>query len=123
MVGCEEHPYSAKIDGKIPPTFTVKTNESVYFFRVLKPPVSEDQIRPSEAGIWQIEVDKKAKSKVRHEIKYGVVPDGYIQKIPKNGIAPPALIEGQEYIFFAPTPANIRTILFKVENGRTVIID
>jgi hypothetical protein len=123
FIGCEEHPYKVSVDDKVPPTFTIKTYDRVYFVRLLKYPVTtETDIYPNEAGIWQIE-QKGSRSQYPTEIKYGLVPDGFIQKIPKDGAAPPALKEGEEYLFFAPTPANARGTKFKIENGKTVVVD
>src|SRR5215470_5198372 len=123
FIGCEEHPYKVSVDDKVPPTFTIKTSDLVYFVRILKYPLApETDIYPNEAGIWQIE-QKGGWSQYHTEIKYGVVPDGFIQKIPKDGAAPPALKEGEEYFFFAPTPANFGGIKFKIEDGKTVVVD
>jgi hypothetical protein len=123
FIGCEEHPYKISIDDEVPPTFTIKTYDSVYFVRILKYPVeTETDINPNEAGIWQIECNG-SRPKISTEIKYGVVPDGFIQKIPKDGAAPPALKEGEEYMFFAPTTANVGGIKFKIENGKTVVVN
>ena len=123
FIGCEEHPYKVSVDDKVPPTFTIKTYDSVYFVRILKyPVVPETDIYPNEAGIWQIEY-KGFWYQVSDEIKYGIVPDGFIQKVPKDGAAPPALKEGEEYLFFAPTSANAKGTRFKIENGKTVVLD
>ncbi len=124
FIGCEEHPYKISINGEIPPAFKVKTNGSLYFVRIVKSPAPESEIYPNEAGIWQIEPDKKKVVTYPYpEIKYGVVPDGFIQKVPQDGSAPAALTEGQEYLFFAPPAANIKGVKFKIENGRSVIVD
>jgi len=123
LVGCEEHPYKVSIDGKVPPAFKLKTIDGVYFIRIIKSPAPESEIYPNEAGIWQIEPDKNVERYPYPDIKYGLVPNGFIQKIPKDGSAPPALKEGEEYLFFAPTPANIQPIKFKIENGRSVILE
>lgn len=123
FIGCEEHPYKVSIDGNVPPTFKVKTNGTLYFVRIVKYPAPDSEIYPNEAGIWQIELAKNAETYNYPEIKYGVVPEGFIQKIPKDGSAPAALNEGEEYFFFAPTPQNIKGVRFKIENGKSVIID
>lgn len=123
-IGCEEYPYRVSIDGKVPPTFTIKTHESVFFVRILKSPAPDSEIYPNEAGIWQIEYkDRGGWPSTITEIKYGIAPKDFIQKVPKDGAAPPTLKEGEEYMFFAPTPANIKGIRFKIENGRSVILD
>lgn len=123
FTGCEEHPYKVFIDGKVPPTFEIKTNGSPYFVRILKHPAPESEITPNEAGIWQIELDKSSGIYGYPEIKYGVIPSGCIQKIPKDGSTPPALKEGEEYLFFAPTLANMNGVRFKIESGKSVIIE
>jgi hypothetical protein len=123
FTGCEEHPYKVSIDGKVPPTFKINTNGTVYFIRITKSPAPESEIYPNEAGLWQIELIDKTALYQYPEIKYGVVPNSFIQKIPKNDAPPPALIEGQEYLFFAPTPANIKGIRLKFEKGRSVIVE
>lgn len=123
FIGCEEHPYKVSIDGNVPPTFKVKTDGTLYFVRIVKYPAPESEIVPSEAGLWQIELAKNTIVYYYPEITYGVVPKGFIQKIPKDGSAPPPLKEGEEYVFFAPTPANIKGVRFKIENGKSVIIE
>lgn len=123
VTGCEEHPYKVTIDGKVPPAFRIKTLDSLYFVRILKYPAPESEIYPNEAGIWQIEVKKGFETNRYPEIKYGVVPEGFIQKIPQDGSAPPELKEGEEYLFFAPTSANMNGVRFKIENGKSVIIE
>jgi hypothetical protein len=121
FIGCEEHPYKVSIGDKVPPTFAIEPCGSVYFVRILKYPAEpKTDIYPNEAGIWQIE-HKDPLSRGCAEIEYGVVPDGFVQKIPKDGAAPPALKEGEEYLFFAPTPANVGGIRFKIKNGKTVV--
>lgn len=123
FIGCDEHPYKVSIDGKVPPSFKVKTNGSLYFVRIVKSPAPESEIYPNEAGIWQIEPDEKVINYPYPEIRYGLVPNGFIQKIPKDGAAPPELKEGEVYLFFAPTPANINPVKFKIEKGKSIIID
>jgi hypothetical protein len=121
FIGCEEHPYNVSVDDKVPPTFTIDTYDSVYFVRIIKYPLEpKTDIDPNEGGIWQIE-SKGHWPQPSIKIKYGIVPDGYIQKVPKDGVAPPALKEGEEYLFFAPTPANVGGTKFKIENGKTVV--
>jgi hypothetical protein len=124
FIGCEEHPScKVSIDDKAPPTFTIRSYGSVYFVRILKYPVKpKTDIYPSEAGIWQLE-RKGIWYRDPAEIKYGIVPDGFIQKVPKDGSAPPALKEGEEYLFFAPTLAHAGGTKFKIENGKTVVVN
>jgi len=123
FIGCDEHPYcKVSIDDKVPPTFTIKDYGEVYFVRITKYPVEpKTDISPNEAGIWQIE-RKGSWHYASTEFKYGTVPDGFIQKVPKDGAAPPALKEGEEYFFFAPTPADAGGTIFKIENGKTVVV-
>jgi hypothetical protein len=79
FIGCEEHPYKVSVDDKVPPTFRIKTYDSVYFVRILKYPEDpKTDIYPNEAGIWQIE-QKGSWRQASTEIKYGIVPDGFIQ--------------------------------------------
>jgi hypothetical protein len=47
FIGCEEHPYKVSVDGKVPPTFTIKTFDSVYFVRILKSPAPQTEIYPN----------------------------------------------------------------------------
>ena len=123
FIGCEEHPYKVTISGEIPPAFRIKTLDSLYFVRIVKHPAPESEIYPSEAGLWQIEQKKDFITNSYPEIKYGIVPEGFVQKIPRDGSAPPPLKEGEEYIFFAPTSAHFDGVRFKIENGKSRIVE
>jgi hypothetical protein len=121
FIGCESHTYEISFDDKVPPTFKLTADDPLYFVRIVKYPVEQEtDIAGNEAGIWQI--DRKGPwHKIPEVITYGIVPDGFIQKAPKDGSAPPALKEGEKYMFFAPTTGNFHGKVFKIENGKTVV--
>jgi hypothetical protein len=84
----------------------------------------ESEMAKDDAGIWQIEPGESMRGTAISsypEIKYGEVPPGFIQKVPKNGDPPPKLEEGQEYILLAPTyNANSAYFGFKIKDGKSV---
>jgi hypothetical protein len=122
FIGCESHTYEISVDDKVPPTFKLIADDPLYFVRILKYPVDQKtDIGGNDAGIWQIE--RKGVWHRRPEvITYGIVPGGFIQKVPKDGSAPPALKEGEKYMFFAPTTGMFHGKVFKIENGKTVVV-
>ena len=123
FIGCESHTYEISVDDKVPPTFKLRADDPLYFVRILKYPLEhETDTAGNEGGIWQIE-HKGRWHKIPDVITYGIVPDGFIQKVPKDGSAPPALKEGEEYMFFAPTTGMFHGKVFKIENGKTVVVD
>ena len=48
FIGCEEHPYKVSVDSKVPPTFTIKTYDTVYFVRIINYPVTTENRYISE---------------------------------------------------------------------------
>ena len=123
FIGCESHTYEISVDDKVPPTFKLRADDPLYFVRILKYPLKQKtDFGGNEAGIWQIE-----RNGLWHQtpyvITYGIVPDGFIQKVPKDGSAPPALKEGEKYMFFAPTTGMFHGKVFKIKNGKTVVVD
>jgi len=123
LLGCEQDT-RVSIDGNNPPKFKLSGSGKVFFIRVDKNPLPESEMTKDEAGIWQIEPDesmRRATISRYPEIKYGEVPPGFIQKVPKNGDPPPGLEEGQEYILLAPTyNANSAYLGFKIKDGKSV---
>lgn len=123
--GCERDT-KIYIDGKVPPTFTLRGTGKVYFVRIVKSPASENDVAKNEGGIWQIDPDEKMRETniSRYpSIKYGEVPKGFIQRIPREATDPPKLEEGQEYLLLAPTyNANFEIRRFKVQEGKSILL-
>jgi hypothetical protein len=90
----------------------------------MEEPVEERLYEKGEGGIWQIEPEGETKELIVSQyprIKYGEVPSGFVQRIPKGGVAPPQLEEGKTYNVWAPTfNANGGGVRFVVKNGRSV---
>src|SRR5262249_12095100 len=97
---CCESNTSIKIDGKVPPTFTLDGNASLYFF-VVSEHLSTKSLGQDYTILWKIEPAEEIK---RNDIRvwqyppitYGKIPVGFKQIIPLQG-EPPSLISGKIY--------------------------
>ena len=114
----------ATIDGKNPPTIALSGSGGIYFLRVMEESIDTKFFEKGEGGIWQIEPLEELRSKTLWQyprIKYGEVPRGFIQRIPKDGSKPPPLEEGKSYNVWAPTyNANGGGVRFMVQGNKCV---
>lgn len=120
--GCEINT-TISLDGNYPPTFRLHGSGGISYVQVrdvTDPESMEGQwwIKP---GIWRVApVDGDIYISKIPPLTYGVVPPGFVQKMPKKG-PPPTLAEGKVYEVWAPTfdaPGSGR-IIFEVRDGRT----
>jgi hypothetical protein len=114
----------ATIDGKKPPTIMLSGSGGINFLRVMEEPTEASWFEKNEGGIWQIDPLEEMRGKTLWQyprIKYGEVPPGFIQRIPKDGSKPPPLQEGKSYLAWAPTyNANGGGVRFIIREGRSV---
>lgn len=124
---------SVSVAEHTPPTFKLSGSGNLAFFSVSEV-ANENQHRiPFErdsdknAVLWQIwpsTLNPEAKVARRlPPITYGLVPPGFIQKIPSEG-APSVLVEGRIYEAGGPASnANGGFVWFTIKNGKVVKVD
>lgn len=116
--GCERDMH-IKIDGKNPPAFTFSGSGNLVFLSLgevhnNKPPLL------GAPDLWKIRPNSNIKISGVPSIRYGVVPNGFIQVTPESG-APPPLEEGKVYEFGGPADsANGGSIWFTIQGGKSV---
>ena len=113
------------IDGNNPPTFKLDGNGDQIFF-IVSEVAPENQGRnpyaKEDVAFWQVWPKEGTRPEVWlwPRIKYGTVPDGFVQKIPQNGMPPP-LVEGKIYEAGGPASnAGGGYIWFEVRNRQIV---
>lgn len=62
-------------------------------------PGGEESKRNEKNAIWLIAPDREHEKNWPLDIVYGVVPDGFIQSIPKDGEPPPTLEPYKKYTY------------------------
>lgn len=99
-----------RLEGANPPIFNLSGTGTlchVAIFDTPDPGTEDEQNGLEGATIWEIEpIDGyECGRKVEEigEIQYGVVPAGYKQTQPNDGIVPPTLIKGQKYEYWFDT--------------------
>jgi hypothetical protein len=113
-----ERPTKAKLEGGNPPVFSVSAGTGELWFASIGEYRSDKSLKPSQRlhELWRIEpaMDSLGERKGKYTweigtITYGLVPEGYAQRVPSQGI-PPALVPGKSY-----------TYLFKTDNGMPAV--
>ena len=118
FAGCERV-LKVTLDGKNPPTVKFDGRgliEWVYIYQV----THEGKIPPRDTELWILVPKQGTTASASPPITYGVVPEGFVQKVPANG-NPPPLEEGKTYGFGADTdgqPGN--DIWFTIRDGKSV---
>jgi hypothetical protein len=117
------------IDGDNPPTFKLYGSGNQQYFLVSE--VSTDNyVLPAhrnsdkDIALWKIAPVAEAPPRAWDypPIKYGGVPRGLMQELPKDGVPPP-LVEGRLYEAGGPAyGANGGSVLFTIRNGKSVIV-
>ena len=117
-ISCGEPPVVIQMDDQVPPAFKFEGAGAIPFLFVSQLP------SPSSTGgnvIWDIRPKDLAHARVPlGPIKYGIVPDGFTQVVPREG-APPALEEGATYQAGGP-PIEMPDgyLRFTIRNGKAV---
>ena len=130
VVACTyEENTKVSIDGNNPPTFELYGSGNQQYFVVAE--VSPDNyVHPAQKNpekdltIWKIVpvAEPPPRAWDYPPIKYGSIPRGFMQELPKDGV-PPQLIEGRLYEAGGPAyGANGGAVLFKISNGRSVVV-
>lgn len=115
------------IAGSNPPTFRLKGSGYQDFFGVREFTAKEIVPLPERPVIdtpafWEIWPPDGPTADQWPPVKYGQVPSGFKQKIPKQG-EPPPLEEGKMYEAGGPASnANGGSIWFKIQDGKSVEI-
>ena len=91
--GCEIST-SISVEGKAPPVFRLSGTGSIHEFGVAR----TDTQDPSRI-LWSIEAERGGVVEIRRlgPITYGIVPAGFVQKVPAGGARPSPLQDGVRY--------------------------
>ena len=112
-IACERKT-EAKLEGGNPPVFSVWAGTGHLWFASIGEYRSDKSLKPSERWheLWRVEptVDGSGQRTGKYTwelgtMTYGVVPEGYAQRVPFQGVPPP-LVPGKSY-----------TYSFKTDNG------
>jgi hypothetical protein len=118
LTACERR-LTVMMDGKVPPAFTFDGNgdiQRVFIYQVTK----DGKVPPKGSEFWVIVPTNTVVASRCPPIIYGVVPDGFVQRIPQTG-APPKLEEGQTYGFGAvTTEAPGGDMWFTIQAGKSI---
>ncbi len=113
------------IEGGNPPKFVMTGSGSLGTIRIRGPEKQRDA-EGEDAHLYWVIVNKKGGDRPVEElgaVTYGQVPEGYKQKYPENGEAPP-LKEGERYnIRIATFNANGVDKYFMIRNGKVEVSD
>ena len=128
FISCYEEDMTVKVGGGITPTFNLKGSGQLVFFNVTEVDPENVNRVPFERDsredkiLWQIAPTSLTREQrvIRKipPITYGVLPEGWTQRIPQQG-TPPTLEEGTVYQSGGPaTNANGGSVWFKVQDGK-----
>jgi hypothetical protein len=129
-----ERPTYVKVEGGITPVFVLSGSGNLSSFSVYLVSPSDLKIGRAVTGlfddsffteppVWRIEAQGDLMHGRRVEdvdrVTYGVIPPGYKQKIPPDGSASAANLQGRKYYFHCET-TNAPTASggFQVDNGK-----
>jgi len=118
---CSEPHVSIEIDSRVPPSFTFYGAGAIPFLVVYELPSGSSPDMSRAKVIWDIRPNDLAHARVPlGPIKYGIVPEGFNQLVPREG-APPPLQEGKSYQAGGP-PIEMPNgyLQFTIQNGKAV---
>jgi hypothetical protein len=110
------------VDNKMPPTFSFSGKWWAVDFKVAElPPNSQKDTLVKVKTLWQISYPKGIlRAKRWPKVTYGLVPEGFVQKIPARG-SPPALVEGKIYVAQAlDTSESGGSCFFLIKDGKPI---
>lgn len=125
LIACEpDKPDTAidiTMDENMPPTFSFSGPWWAVDFEVSEvPPNVPINTLVKVKTIWKTSVPTLLRAKNWPEVTYGVVPEGFTQKIPAHG-KPPNLVEGKIYVAQAlDTSRSGGACYFIIRNGKPV---
>jgi hypothetical protein len=123
MFGCEQRT-SVELAEDSPLAFVLSGSGRLAQL-TLYAPEQEDVADPNDLtyALWEIvplSDDGEHVSRL-HSIRYGVVPSGYKQRIPDNGVPPANLLQGKRYFYrFVTMNAPSASGYFEIREGRPV---
>jgi hypothetical protein len=103
-----------RLEGADPPVFILSGTGRLAHLVIYAPPPSElegnQDLSLAESPwktLWEIEpiggYERARKIEDIGAVRYGVVPAGYKQNYPDNGVGPPALVRGNKYEYWFDT--------------------
>ena len=110
-----ERKTEAKLEGGNPPVFSVWAGTGELWFASIGEYRPDKSLKPSQRWheLWRIEpaMDSSGRRTGKYTwelstISYGVVPEGYAQRVPSQGI-PPALVPGKSYTYSFKTDSGM----------------
>ena len=118
---CGEPHVAIEIDGQVPPSFTFEGAGAIPFLVVYELASGSSPDMSRAKVIWDIRPNDLAHATVPlGPIKYGIVPEGFNQLVPREG-PPPALQEGKSYQAGGPPIEMPNGFLqFTILNGKAV---
>lgn len=120
-LSCSEPHVAIEIDNQVPPSFKFEGKGAIPFLMVYELPSASSPDMSGAKVIWDIRPNDIAHATVPlGPIKYGTVPEGFRQMVPREG-APPALQEGKNYQAGGPPIEMPNGFLrFTIRDGKTV---
>ena len=120
-MSCGEPHVAIEIDNQVPPSFKFEGRGAIPFLVVYELPSPDTADMADAKVIWDIRPNDLAHARVPvGPIKYGIVPEGFVQKVPREG-PPPALQDGKSYQAGGP-PIEMPNgyLRFTIQNGKAV---
>jgi len=114
-----------RMEDKTPPSFTVSGASTVAEFVVEELPRTKlsgnTNVFTVKGGtIWKISPPNSIDAALWPTIKYGDLPDKFLQTVPEHG-PPPKLVEGGLYVArFLDGPEAGAAVFFKIREGKAI---
>jgi hypothetical protein len=102
LMACDEPHTSINVsmDTKVPPTFSFSGPWWAIDFEVIElskeEPSPENNYSTNDKIVWKISLPEGRRVKSWPNVTYGVIPEGFSQRVPNEG-EPPRLVEGKTY--------------------------
>ena len=117
MMACEPE-LRARVKGGTVPVFRFSGDDTMDHFFIC--PEGEEGKRNERNALWLIAPDSQHKKSWPIDITYGVVPEGFIQSIPKNDEPPPQLESDKKYTYHFVRGFGGGGGGFKIHEGRAI---
>jgi hypothetical protein len=114
-----------RIDGGNPPQFLMSGSGNLGRLVVRGPKTLRHIEGPDSSAYWYIEIKNPRVANVWRlsPIKYGTVPEGYVQKYPELGAATPLSEKEIYYVRVDTSEANGTSKAFVIKNGKVEFAD
>ena len=119
LLACEPA-LKVKLSGGNPPGFSLggQDNTLMFFICCQEPLQPLDQ----ENYIWEIRNNNAPNVTYPINVTYGLIPQGFQQISPKDNTAPPPLVEGRKYTYWAQGYYGGKGGCFEIRKGKAVTI-